>query len=99
MSGLASFGSHGVFDSALAVETEPVVTAARALDALGLDALQKASLFGNVTALFAMKSGLTRAKYLRLCRMLWAETAVQMAVIEVTDEGVSPASLSPGGQG
>jgi hypothetical protein len=58
-----------------------VVTAARELDALGLDSVQKASLFGNVTALFAMKGGLSRARYLKLCSQLWEETELQMGLM------------------
>jgi hypothetical protein len=77
-----TFGSYGETDAALAVESEPVVVAARQLDELGLDALQKASLFGNVTAMFAMKSGLSRAKYLKLMSLLWEATQTQMALID-----------------
>lgn len=89
---MSTFGSYGALDTALAVESEPMVIAARELDALGLDAMQKASLFGNVTALFAMKSGLTRAKYLKLMSLLWEETAVQMALMD------APPALGKGGQ-
>lgn len=82
----------GIFDGSLEVETKPVLTAARELDALGLDALQKASLFGNVTALFAMKGGLDRDRYLRLCSELWELTRVQNELLgepKATKGGVS----------
>lgn len=83
--------SMGVLDPALEKESEPLVAAARALDALGLDALEKASLFGNVSAMFAMKSRLSRRHYLELCAALWDETRVQVALIE------SPRAVTRGG--
>jgi hypothetical protein len=89
----------GQMDPALEVETEPLVRAARELDALGLDAQQKASLFGNVTALFAMKGRLSRQRYMRLCAALWDETALQLALISAAPD--SPGGLShvtPGGE-
>lgn len=88
----------GQMAAALEVETEPLVRAARELDRLGLDAIQKASLFGNVTALFAMKGRLSRRRYMRLCAELWDETEVQRALIEASDG--SPRGLggiTPGG--
>lgn len=85
----------GQLDPALEVETEPLVRAARELDALGLDAQQKASLFGNVTALFAMKGRLSRRKYMRLCAELWDETARQIAII---DAPVETYCITPGGE-
>ena len=88
------FEHMGQFDSALEVETAPMVQAARELDALGLDALQKASLFGNVTALFAMKSGLSRRRYLALCAELWAATEQQVGLMEVPN-----ARIVRGGEG
>lgn len=72
----------GVMDPALEKESEPLVQCARELDELGLSALEKASLFGNVTAMFAMKSRLTRRDYLELCAALWDETRVQLSLID-----------------
>lgn len=83
--------SMGTLDPALEKESEPLVQAARELDQLGLSALEKASLFGNVTALFAMKSRLNRRAYLELCAALWDETRVQMSLLDV------PASITRGG--
>lgn len=88
----------GQMDAALEVETEPLVRAARELDALGLDAQQKASLFGNVTALFAMKGRLSRRRYMRLCAALWDETALQMALIDASSSSPGGVShITPGG--
>ena len=83
--------SMGQLDPALERESEPMVKAARELDRLGLDALEKASLFGNVAAMFAVKSRLTRREYLELCNALWDETAVQLQLID------APRSVSRGG--
>ena len=55
----------------------------RAALRLGLDAMQKASLFGNATALFAIKARLTRRQYLALMRELWEVTESQIALMEV----------------
>jgi len=82
----------GQLDPALEKESEPLVVAARELDRLGLDALEKASLFGNVAALFAMKSRLSRHSYLELCAALWDETTVQRALID------GPGPISRGGR-
>lgn len=84
----------GQLDPGLEQETEPLLRAARELDALGLDAQQKASLFGNVTALFAMKGRLSRSHYMRLCAALWDETKIQMALIEASTQTVR---ITPGG--
>lgn len=75
--------AFGQIEQGLEVETTPVVVAARELDELGLDAMQKASLFGNATALFAMKARLTRRQYLELMRELWEITESQIALMEV----------------
>lgn len=75
--------AFGELEQGLEVETEPVVVAAKELDRLGLDAMQKASLFGNVTALFCMKARLSRQQYLALMRELWETTETQMALMEV----------------
>lgn len=75
--------AFGELEQGLEVETEPVVVAAKELDRLGLDAMQKASLFGNVTALFCMKARLSRQQYLELMRDLWETTETQMALMEV----------------
>lgn len=84
--------SMGTLDPALEKESEPLVLAARQLDRLGLSALEKASLFGNVTALFAMKSRLDRQSYLELCAALWDETRVQMTLID------APGPVTRGGR-
>ncbi len=81
----------GQLDPALERESEPLVTAARELDRLGLGALEKASLFGNVSAMFAMKSRLDRRSYLELCAALWDETSVQLQLID------APRPVSRGG--
>lgn len=89
----------GQMQAALEVETEPLVRAARELDRLGLDAIQKASLFGNVTALFAMKGQLSRRRYMRLCAELWDETEVQRALIDASEESPHGMTrITPGGE-
>jgi hypothetical protein len=75
--------AFGELEQGLEVETEPVVVAAKELDRLGLDAMQKASLFGNVTALFCMKARLSRRQYLELMHELWETTETQMALMEL----------------
>lgn len=79
-----TIGGHGYdFDPALAVESAAVTRCARELDDAGLDALEKASLFGNVTALFAIKSGLGEAQFMLLCKKLYRITSHEMAVVEL----------------
>lgn len=83
----------------LEMETEPLVRAARELDRLGLDAIEKASLFGNVTALFAMKGRLSRRRYMRLCAELWDVTELQRGLMDASETvAQGPARITPGGE-
>ena len=74
--------------SVLEADSEPLVRAAVALHDEGLGGTEIASLFGNYAALFALRNGYDRERFLRLCDQLFELTAHQLLLLDgVTAEG------------
>ena len=63
-------------------DSEPLVTAALALKREGRESIDIACMFSNTAAVFAMRHGLSRAGFMRLCSLIWEKTEGQMRLVD-----------------
>lgn len=78
-------------------DSEPLVTAAHALQRDGRDSLDIACMFSNTAAVFAMRHGLSHGGFMRLCSLIWQKTEGQMRLVEGLGDSLGDGGARLGG--